>query len=220
MQAGTSFLDIIVIVLILAFVVTRFLSHNLPEETKEDRKKAKKKSQNIVQFPEVEATLKPVKKKERVVKNLDDLSGVEQVKAADKSFNEKEFVDGAQYAYNMFYEAINDVDEDTLDDLTAPRLFDRFMEKVDTLEAEGKKLRIDVKEITSAEIVDAKVHGQTAIIDVKYKAQHAEYVVDAEDNVVDGDPEKTKTVDAVWTWARNVNETDPNWELEDIAALA
>lgn len=218
-----AFIDIIVIILILAFVVTRFLSHNLPEETKEERKKAKEKQKKmgmVVPFPDMEDLPKPSKKKMRTVKSMDELEGIEQVKTIDTDFKEKDFVEGAKYAYNMFYDALNDVDEETLDDLTAPRLFDRYMEKVESLESEGKQQRFEVKNIISAEIVDAKVHGQTAIIDVKYKAEHVEYVVDSEENIVEGDDEKIKTVDTVWTWARNVNETDPNWELEDIAALA
>ena len=175
----------------------------------------------VVPFPETEKkSSKANKPKNRVPKNIDDLSGIEQVKAADSSFNKKEFTEGAKAAYFMFYEAINEVDEETLDDLTAPRVFDRFMEKVESLEAQGQKQVFDIKEIVEAEIVDARVHGQTAIIDVKYKANHVEFIVDGEDSLVSGDDETAKEVNTVWTWARNINAEDPNWELEDITQFA
>lgn len=216
MQGGTGLIDILIIVLILAFVVTRFMSHDLPKETKKKRTTASKKS-TVVSFPN--EGIKPVKTRKKSP-NLDNLSGMEQVKAMDNAFKERDFLEGAKQGYTMFYSALNDIDEETLDDLTAPRLFDRYMDKVESLENKGHKQIVEIQSIEDASVVEAKVSGQTAIIDVKYIAKHVEYIVDGEDNIVSGDKKTVKDVTTVWTWARNVNSTDPNWELEEVSALA
>jgi len=213
MQEGVTILDILVLVVLAGFIYTRFKGHDLPK----DVKTKKKKSERVVTFPQKEVVSKNTKI--RSVKNLENLSDIDQIKASDPSFNEKEFIKGAQSAYEMYYESLNEVDEETLESLLVPKLFDQVMEKVEVAEAEGQQLFVDVVAVKDTQIVDAKMHGRTAVVDVKYVAEQSEYTEDADGDVVKGSND-TKKVSSVWRWVRPVDADDLNWDLESITPVS
>ncbi len=215
MQAGFSALDIVFLILLAVFIVSRFMGNQLPKDDK--------KSKKVVKFPEdvikeVEKVQKEQKKKVSL-KHLEGLSGVKLIEQADKDFKKKEFLSGAELAYQMYYDAINDKDEDTLEGMVAPRHFDEIMESVETLESENKKRIVLIEEIENVEIVEAKLHGRTAIIDVKYVAQQTD-VIESEDLSEDDVEKAPSEVVSIWTWARSIDSEDLNWELERITLLS
>lgn len=215
MQAGFSALDIVFLILLAVFIVSRFMGNQLPKDDK--------KSKKVVKFPEdvikeVEKVQKEQKKKVSL-KHLEGLSGVKLIEQADKDFKKKEFLSGAELAYQMYYDAINDKDEDTLEGMVAPRHFDEIMESVETLESENKKRFVLIEEIENVEIVEAKLHGRTAIIDVKYVAQQTD-VIESEDLSEDDVEKAPSEVVSIWTWARSIDSEDLNWELERITLLS
>lgn len=215
MQAGFSALDIVFLILLAVFIVSRFMGNQLPKDDK--------KSKKVVKFPEdvikeVEKVQKEQKKKVSL-KHLEGLSGVKLIEQADKDFKKKEFLSGAELAYQMYYDAINDKDEETLEGMVAPRHFDEIMESVETLESENKKRFVLIEEIENVEIVEAKLHGRTAIIDVKYVAQQTD-VIESEDLSEDDVAKAPSEVVSIWTWARSIDSEDLNWELERITLLS
>ena len=215
MQAGFSALDIVFLILLAVFIVSRFMGNQLPKDDK--------KSKKVVKFPEdvikeVEKVQKEQKKKVSL-KHLEGLSGVKLIEQADKDFKKKEFLSGAELAYQMYYDAINDKDEETLEGMVAPRHFDEIMESVETLESENKKRFVLIEEIENVEIVESKLHGRTAIIDVKYVAQQTD-VIESEDLSEDDVAKAPSEVVSIWTWARSIDSEDLNWELERITLLS
>jgi len=80
-----------------------------------------------------------------------------------------------------------------------------------------KKIEAKLNKVPT--IVDSKVHGRTVILDVKYTASISSYVVDNQDKLVSGD-KKSKDMEMIWTWARNVDADDLNWELTDISLVS
>ena len=215
MQAGFSALDIVFLILLAVFIVSRFMGNQLPKDDK--------KSKKVLKFPEdvikeVEKVQKEQKKKVSL-KHLEGLSGVKLIEQADKDFKKKEFLSGAELAYQMYYDAINDKDEDTLEGMVAPRHFDEIMESVETLESENKKRFVLIEKIENVEIVEAKLHGRTAIIDVKYVAQQTD-VIESEDLSEDDVEKAPSEVVSIWTWARSIDSEDLNWELERITLLS
>lgn len=217
MQEGVTILDILVLVVLAAFIYTRFKSHDLPKDLK--TKKNGNKPNRVVTFPKKETETQTKTARVRAVKNLEGLSDIDQIKASDSSFNEKEFIAGAKTAYEMYYESFNEVDEETLESLLVPKLFDQVMEKVETAESEGQKLIVDVAAVSDAQIVDAKMHGRTAVIDVKYVAEQAEYTEDSDGETIKGSVD-SKKVSSVWRWVRPVDADDLNWDLESITPVS
>lgn len=211
MQGSFSAMDFIILLVVAAFIISRFVSHNLPKDNKSNNKA---KIANIVSFPDVKPTpkVKPVK----VDKNL---SGLDQLKSVDKSFKEKEFLEGAQSAYFMYVEAYNARDEESLDALLAPKILDEVMDDIESLQESGKQRLYKVEEIKNAEIVDVKLHGRTAIVDVKYTVSQKESIL-KEGSSVSAIRSQAKEVSCIWTWARNVDSDDLNWELESTSLIS
>lgn len=192
-------LDLIIIVIVGLFIYSRFFSKALPRD---EGKSAK----NIREA----YGIKPAADKEKVVpmtpktrrrrvsaEELEKLDGLDRIRAMDPAFDDDSFMEGAKAAYGMFYTARNARDMDTLESLVAPRLLDDVLDELDAKNAKS----IDVDKVENAEVVDTRINGRTLIIDVKYTARHK-------------DGSKAKAVQQVWTWARNVDADDPNWELE------
>lgn len=219
-------IDIIIIAALAIFIITRFTSVQLPKD-KELKKRNRNKSSNIMNFPAGDTNManeafSPKPKARKVVKkpeNFEMLSGLEQLKTMDTSFNENEFLDGAKGAYNYLYDLIADADEEAMDDLTSPRLLDRLMEDIETMDEAGLKRIVDVKSVDNIVLLDARLNGMTAIVDVKYTVSQADYVTDAEGNIQEGFSDEASKVETIWTWARSINSDDPNWELEEISNL-
>lgn len=193
-------LDLIIIVIVGLFVYSRFFSKPLPRDKGKSAKNIRE-AYDIKEAVEAESNVTPMKpapRRRRVsAEELEKLDGLDRVRAMDPSFDAASFMEGAKSAYGMFYNARANRDMDTLESLVAPRLLDDVL---DELESKTAKT-ISVDGVETAEVVDARINGRTVIVEVKYKAQHKE-------------GGKLKPVQQVWTWARNVDADDPNWELE------
>ena len=215
MQEGLTLFDLIFIIMLGIFIVTRFLGNNLPK----DKSKPKRRSNNVFEMTPAQKEAVKVTAKKRATaspKSFENLSGLAQVKAADPDFNEKEFKNGAKSAFQFYYEALNTGDEEALENLLSPRLMDEIDSKIDALEEKKQLMKAEVGDISSIEIVDGRMSGKTAIIDVKYSAKVAEYTVDSAGKIKTGKKTPQETV-IIWTWARATNSDDPNWELEEIS---
>lgn len=215
MQGAFGFMDFIILLMVAAFIVSRFMGHNLPKEDPKDKEKLK----NIVPFPEMTPTEKPKVVQKPMKKDIQGLSGVAQIQAMDPSFNEKEFLSGATSAYDMYIDAYNERDEEALDALLAPKKLDEVMDDIEALEEDGKQRLFVLEKMENVEIIDAKLHGRTAIIDVKYTALQKESVskIGTKPSAVRS---KAKEISQIWTWARNIDSDDLNWELESTSLLS
>ncbi|MBI1363823.1 MAG: hypothetical protein GC134_07535 [Proteobacteria bacterium] len=198
---GAPLFDLIVLLLLIAFVFTRFFGKKLPKD--KDRNKP-----NVVSFPDkttvqTAPAARRTKQHHRRMEEIEKLEGVEKIKAFDASFNDKAFVAGAVRAYEWLHKAVADKDYETIENVTSPRLTE---ELIDALEDGHMPLKA-FESVDDAQIIDCRILGRTAILDVRYDANHT-----------DADGKKVKQA-VIWTWARNVDETDPNWELEAINDL-
>ena len=210
---GNFFVDLVIMVLLGVFIYTRFFSTKLP---KDDKTRKQQKPQNVLDFPKTtvpETPVRPQRPKRPNPKDLADLKGTDLVRAYDPMFNEKEFLAGAREAYRMFHSAVAERDEETLENLLSPRLFDRVLDELDTLKGKDSRKLTTIDGFDDISIIDARINGRTVILDVKYNARQAQAVVKAKG----AQPKSTpQAVTEIWTWARNADAQDPNWELEDI----
>lgn len=207
-------LDIIVLVLVIVAVVSRFTKFKLPKDLRDKQSRRAEldrlRGRPLVRDDKPEAVdvtaeaevarvpRKPAfKDLQAAAKNL---SGMAKVKALEPSFNEAEFIEGAKGAYGYFYTCWNAKDEQGLDDLCAPALHGRLLNDLN----DKAYAKVEVDEILSAEIGEARVNGRTAIIDVNFVTLERE----------GGSAARERK--SVWVLARPLGSEDPNWELQDI----
>jgi len=215
MPSSFSFIDLIFIIVLGIFIFSRFFSVKLP---KDDKTKKRPQSMQEIFISDLEAApvLSPaLRPKPKALPDLQGLEGVALIQKADPSFDEKEFLLGAQEAYHMFYEARRAADKDMLRQLLSPKLEKQFLAEADDYAAKGQRLEVMVEKINSADIVGTRMNGKTAVIEVAYNSKIKNPTQDANGKTVKGS-EVAKSVKEVFTWARNIDAEDLNWELVDI----
>ena len=145
------------------------------------------------------------------------VEGMGSVIALDKNFRQSEFVEGAKTAYVMILEAFADGDKETLKSLLVDDVYTVYADAIDTREAEGLRQVTDLGRLVGAKIVRGETDGKWMRVSVEYDAELASSIVDAEGELVEGDPDVLASVSEVWTYTRKAGSSDPNWRLADVA---
>ena len=142
-------------------------------------------------------------------------AGLRQIVSAEPGFDVSRFVDGAQGAYRMVLEAFWKGDEATLYDLCEPEVKSAFSEAIVARQAAGQVLDNRLVSVERAVVVDAQVDGRDARITVRFDADIAAVTRDAEGQVIAGSMTDAVETHDVWTFARTLRSSDPNWKLAD-----
>jgi predicted lipid-binding transport protein (Tim44 family) len=144
--------------------------------------------------------------------------GVQAIKQADPSFDEAAFVGGARGAFEMIVTAFAKGDVGTLRPLLADGVFDNFKRAIDDRVGRGETLETTLIGITAAELVDADLDGTTAKVTIRFVSEQVNVTKAADGKTVDGDPNRVVTITDIWTFARDVRSSDPNWALVETRA--
>ena len=142
-------------------------------------------------------------------------AGLRQIVAAEPSFDVVQFVDGAQGAYRMILEAYWKGDEESLDWLVEPDVKQAFADAIVARTELGHVLDNRLVSIERALIADASVADGVARITLRFDADIAAVTRDGEGNVVAGSMSDAVETHDVWTFARTLKSSDPNWKLAD-----
>ncbi len=211
-------LDLIIIALVAAVVVSRFTKFRLPKDPRNrdarkndlDRLRGtpprREEPTNVVDITaSAEATPATPKANKAKLERMQreaakNLTGLAKIKALDTGFDEQSFLEGARQAYGYFYTCWNAKDEDGLAKLCAPALHDRLVMEM----ADDSWQPVHVDEIYDARLLNARVHGKTAVIEVQFDTQEREGSMPA------------RALQRRWVLARPLGSDDPNWELEDM----
>lgn len=156
---------------------------------------------------------------ESIVSPLAD-GGIRQIAAADSGFDVNEFVIGAQSAYRMILEAFWKGDKETLGDLVDYDVLGAFGQAIDERNEEGHVLENRLIAIERTLIESAELNGAMARITVRFDADIAAVTRDKDGEVIAGSMSDAVPTHDVWSFARNVRESDPNWLLVETAEAA
>ncbi|AWJ84017.1 translocase [Azospirillum sp. TSH58] len=211
------FVEILIFAMIAAFLVYRLRSV-LGRRTGEERQRpnpftARPNNQpdNVVAMPNRERPVPNAAPSPDEPVSL--ATALEQIKAADPSFDEKYFLQGARGAFQMIVEAFAKGDTATLRPLLSDEVYDNFARAVRERQAAGETLETRIETITDADVVEARMDGRTALVTVKFVSEQMNVVRNSAGAVVDGDPNAVVEAVDVWTFARNTRASDPNWSL-------
>jgi len=232
MGAGFQFLDIILFAAIAAFFVLR-LRGGLGKRTGHERRKAdpvssregtEDEDDKVIPLPDrsknaraeegasaTEDTAEKAAEAEAAATPL--AAGLIQVKRADKSFDEDQFVDGARTAFEWVIAAFARGDAKTLRPLLSNDVYGDFSGAIVERENAGQILETTLVGITDAKIIEAELQGRTAFVTIKFVSEQVNVVRDGDGEVVDGDPNHVTKITDIWTFARNTRSRDPDWTL-------
>ena len=127
----------------------------------------------------------------------------------------KQFLRGAEIAYEQIITSFAKGDKKTLKPLLEKEIFNRFSEVID--ERENKKLKFETTFIglKSAKILEFKKIENIYKVTVNFVSEIITCVKDKNNQVIEGNPDTIKTVNDVWRFAKNMWSQDPTWYLVD-----
>ena len=197
MSNSFGYLDIILLGMIAGFIILRLRSI-LGRKTGHE-------SKVYPNFAEKKFTM-PKNDTETVKPNLDILEGE----------NKKEFLKGAEIAYESILTSFASGDLIKLKALLSPNMFSNFSDAIKVRNRENIK-----SEFTFIGVKESSVEKYEKIKDnlfatVKFVAEVISVKKDKDNNIIEGNPDKIKFVTDSWKFTKNINNKSPNWYLSEI----
>lgn len=141
--------------------------------------------------------------------------GLREISAADRRFDLLTFLEGAKAAYEMVLEAFWRGDKEELRQLCDDDVYAGFVAAIDEREAAGETLDNRLIRIEETTVHSARLDGRTARIAVRFAADIATVTRDKDGNMVAGSLDDAVESTDIWTFARDVNASGPDWLLDE-----
>jgi len=137
------------------------------------------------------------------------------MKSAEPSFSVSEFLGGARGAYEMILMAFENGDVEKLKPFLSEEVMETFEGVIQDRQDQGLTIEASFVGIRELELADASFDSSTSEgeISVRLVAELTSVVRDAEGEIVEGDPNAIKRQRDLWTFARQMGASDPNWVL-------
>ena len=130
--------------------------------------------------------------------------------------DKKEFLKGAEIAYETVLTSFANGDLIKLKSLLSPVMFSNFSDAIKSRNKENIK-----SEFTFIGVKESSVEKYEKIKDnlfatVKFAAEVISVKKDKDNKIIEGNPDKIKFVSDSWKFTRNINNKSPNWYLSEI----
>ena len=197
MSNSFGYLDIILLGMIAGFIILRLRSI-LGRKTGHE-------SKVYPSFAEKEFNM-PKNEVNTVNQNLEILEGKDK----------KEFLRGAEIAYESILTSFANGDLIKLKSLLSNNMFSNFSEAIKSRNKEGIK-----SEFTFVGVKESSVEKYEKIKDnlfatVKFVAEVISVKKDKDNKIIEGNPDKIKFVTDSWKFTKNIKQKGPNWYLSEI----
>ena len=223
MNNGFQFLDIILFAMIAAFLILRLRSvlgrhkdtgeqqkENNPEPFSVERTSDNTES-NVVSLPRAKSEKNDSEEEFPTETVLE--TEIYKIQSAANGFDPKEFLNGAQAAFEMIIQAFAKGDTERLETLLNNEVYGNFLQAIRSRETEKQTLENTLIRIASCEIIEASMIDSFANITVKIVSEQINVTRGPNGDVVNGDPESVSDVTDIWTFARDTGLQNPNWML-------
>tara|TARA_Y100000588_G_scaffold136623_1_gene150357 strand:+ start:104 stop:784 length:681 start_codon:yes stop_codon:yes gene_type:complete len=216
-------LDLLLFAMVAAFLVLRLRSvlgkrtgHQQSEQDPVSKQKQEKSGKSeVVEIPN--NSHEKTSQEDVVISDeeSDDpiLRGVKKIKSADSSFDLSEFSEGARGAFGMIVQAFAEGDIETLQSFLSDDVFENFCLAIEEREEREETLETAIIEIDVAEVIEADMDGQNALITMKFVSDQVNLTRDSEDRIIDGVPNAVTKITDIWMFSRDTTSNDPNWRL-------
>ena len=140
-------------------------------------------------------------------------SGLLAIANADTSFDPSQFISGAKAAYEMIVTEFAAGNRKALKPLLSTEVYDGFVSAISDREGRGEKVETRFVGINRAEIVEAELKSKSAQVTVRFLSQLITATRNKAGELIDGDPMRVRDLVDIWTFARDVPSSNPNWRL-------
>ncbi len=140
-------------------------------------------------------------------------AGLQSIQAKDPSFDLSGFVGGAKAAFEMVLNAFSQGDRETLQGLLAKDVYQNFEQAITAREAEGQQLETSLVGFKSVDVTEIEMEKSTAFITLRFVSEQGFVLRDKNGGIVETSGAQIDEVVDIWTLARDLKSSDPNWTL-------
>ncbi len=205
MQLSLPFIDIIIFAIIAIFLVYRLksiLGQNSDGNEQNNKIDINEKNfTNVVKLENKHSDINETRtKKDSIYKD-------------DPTFNEKEFLKGAQNFFEIVINCFVKGDLKEIEKYINEKLIKNFQQVIDERLHEEESLKINIIKMVSIEIKDVKKLKNFWRISVLFESEQIKVLKDKKGKIIDGDHENSILVKDLWTFEKKIQSKDLNWIL-------
>ena len=147
---------------------------------------------------------------------------MQEVKLKKKSSNELEgeekekFIKGAEIAYETIITAFAKGDKKSLKGLLTPRMATNFNQAISDREDKGIKSELTFIGMKESNLEKFEKVQDNIFATVKFVSDIISVKKDKSNNVLEGNPDRIKTVTDHWKFSKKETSNSPNWYLAEI----
>ena len=199
MSNSFGYLDIILLGMIAGFIILRLRSI-LGRKTGHESKVYPNFAEKNFSMPKQES--------EPVTQNLNVLEGK----------NKKEFLKGAEIAYESILTAFSNGDLIKLKALLSSNMFSNFSEAIKVRNKENIKSEFTFIGVKESNVEKYEKIKNELFASVKFVSEVISVKKDKDNKIIEGNPDKIKHVIDYWKFTRNILKKGPNWYLSEIVS--
>tara|TARA_B100000965_G_scaffold193131_1_gene161248 strand:+ start:4005 stop:4625 length:621 start_codon:yes stop_codon:yes gene_type:complete len=199
MSNNFGYIDIILLGMIAGFIILRLrniLGRKTGHETKIypafEEKKFNIPNGNVTSFKQ----------------NLNVLEGQEK----------KEFLKGAEIAYETILTSFADGDNKKLKSLLTPEMASNFEQAIQARNKENIKSEFTFIGVKESSVEKYEKIKNELFASVKFVSEVISVKKDKDDKIIEGNPDKIKLVTDYWKFTKNILKKGPNWYLSEIVS--
>ena len=195
MSNNFGYLDLILLAMIPGFIILR-LRNVLGRKTGHEGKVVSNLSEK--KFEEFKKTIKLKKQPTEFDTN-----------------QKKQFLKGAEIAYETIINSFAKGDKKSLKDLVTEEMNKNFESAIKERNSKNIKSELTFIGIKSSTIEKFEKTAEALFFTVKFISEIISFKKDKDNNVIEGDPNKIKTVIDRWKFTRKISSLNPNWYLAE-----
>ncbi len=199
MSNNFGYIDIILLGMIAGFIILRLRSI-LGRKTGHEPKIYPNFSEKKFSVPNNDIKL--------AKQNLDKLEGQEK----------KEFLKGAEMAYETILTAFASGDVKELKSLLTPDMADNFEQAIKNRNKENIKSEFTFIGIKETNLEKYQKIKNELFASVKFVSEVISVKRNKENKIIEGNPDKIKLVTDYWKFSKNILKKGPNWYLAEIVS--
>jgi|TARA_B100000929_G_scaffold183136_1_gene145030 predicted lipid-binding transport protein (Tim44 family) len=128
----------------------------------------------------------------------------------------KQFLKGAEIAYETIINSFAKGDKKSLRDLLTKEMRENFESAIEERNSKNIKSELTFIGIKSSVIEKFEKTATALFFTVKFVSEIISVKKDKNENIIEGDPNKIKTVIDHWKFTRKTSSMNPNWYLVEI----
>jgi predicted lipid-binding transport protein (Tim44 family) len=128
----------------------------------------------------------------------------------------KEFLKGAEIAYETILTSFAKGDIKTLKSLLTSEMADNFDQAINTRNKENIKSEFTFIGLKNSSVEKYERIKNEIFTSVKFVSEVISVKRDKENNIIEGNPNKIKQVTDYWKFTRNILKMGPDWRLSEI----